>query len=471
MTHWTGKIARVVAISLLVGCQAAPLASGGALSFRFQYDNHQSTQFQIKAIPAGSQKIEVEISGEGLAAARKESFNLNSGTSTQTQTIKDLPSGPKQVTVKAISGDDVMASGSTNVEIKVGQTAKADLELKALKAASTVELEQVLPLNINLNASISGEGLDKAIERTATIESNQLSASLGNLPLGKKEIELTVSTLLGTQKITTPPFKLAFDVTAEGGTLKVGIQSIIKAKNFEDNLESLVLAADPLVLVGWINTIRSNPAKLKELFFLLPQSVQDRLRLNPLVSPYLPAPEEAPAPSPEPSASTEPLPSPEASVSPSPEVSASPVVEAESLFADVRLALQEPNRPLLLMLAPPEDILGRIRVLRPSEVINIEANTVWGLLIRSSYTGTMEVPFSASLKEVGGTDPTNNRSWNTGLRQKFTLNDTGFTGDIVPFKNDSTLVNVPAGTYNLIVSLKHPETGISESKAYTIQAN
>ncbi len=148
------------------------------------------------------------------------------------------------------------------------------------------------------------------------------------------------------------------------------------------------------------------------------------------------------------------------------------MVEADSLFADVRLALEEPNRPLLLMLAPPEDIAGRIRILLPGQQITIASNTAWGLLIRSNYTGDLEVPFSASLKEVGSTDlNTTTRTWNTGLRRRFTVNDTGFMGEIIPFKNDSTLINVPAGTYNLIVSLTHPETGEPEIQTYTIQAN
>jgi hypothetical protein len=472
MTHWTGKIARVAAISLLVGCQVSPLASGGALSFRFQYNNLQSSNFQIKAIPAGTEDIEIEISGEGLSVPRKESFKLAAGNTTHAKTIKDLPTGPKQVTVRALNGDDVMASGSANVEIEVGETAKAELELKALQAASTVELEQLLPLTISLKASISGEGLEQAVERTATIEATQLSGSFGNLPLGQKRASIVLSAPLGNQMVSAPALTFNFNVTADGGSLKLGAQSVLAA--FEANLEDMLKAANPLILLAWINAIRSNPDKLRELFFLLPKSAQDRLRQNPLVSEYLPAPEEMPVPSSEPttSPSSEPTASPVTEPSPSPEVTASPVVEAESLFADVRLALQKPEFPALVMLTPPEDIAGRIRVLQPGQQITIASNTMWGLLIRSSYTGAQEIPFSASLKEVESTDlNTTNRVWNTGLRQRFTVNDKGFMGEIIPFKSDGTLINVPSGTYNLIVSLKHPETGVLESQSYTIQAN
>lgn len=300
MNYFLGALCAVQ----LVGCQShGPLEPTGAVSLRFDMPARAvgPLAFSIKAIPAGTNRFDVEISGKGLDKAITQTIDAKDGHS-QSKTINGLPVGAKQVTVRAMLNQDVLASASTSVTIEAGKVAQAELDLTALQAEVTAQLESVLPLDLQIKCKFTGEGITTPVEKTITIPANQTTVALGVLPLGSKEAHLEMMAGASGQQVSAPALEQAFDVNPDGGTLSISASKVLSS--FSDHLESLLNQANPLVILAWLQQLRSNPARLAELYRLLPPATKARLRANPLVSDSLPPDDSTPGTSSSPAPTT-----------------------------------------------------------------------------------------------------------------------------------------------------------------------
>ena len=102
-----------------------------------------------------------------------------------------------------------------------------------------------------------------------------------------------------------------------------------------------------------VRQLRSNPERLKQLFFTLPLGARERLRQNPAVADFLPPESENPG-----------------------------GTATVASVTDVRLVLSQPLRPLLLLASPRRDAVGEARVLEPGGTVIPDQN-VWGLMVRT----------------------------------------------------------------------------------------
>lgn len=449
-----GYLAAAVLSLHLSACQSFPASPNtGAIRFQFALPASaaSSLDFRLQAVPAGTSGFEIEVSGAGLSAPLKQTLALQAGQS-QSKTISALPVGPKQVTVKAMLDQEVLASATTQVTIIAGEVARADLELQALKAAVTAELETVLPLDLQLKMKLSGDGLTPPQEKTITIPANQTSVALGALPLGSKQAQIEMSVQGNGQSASAPAIDSSFSVTATGGKVSIPANQVLSA--FSDKLEGLLGQANPLVLLAWIQKLQSNPARLRELFFLLPPAVRQRLRDNPLVSGSLPAESDAGsvASSPAPAASDEPAPAAETS-------------QTFGLLADSRLALSAPADPDALMTQPAANSPGEVRVLKPDDVILLGARSLWGLLMRTSYSGFDTVPYQVRVRRANG-DQAQLLALQGTMSRRYKLNGENFVGEVLTFGNQLSLT---AGVYDVAIDLRDPDSGKLEMTRYRIR--
>lgn len=126
----------VIGCSLLLASTACttptPISqsTSGSVKFKVQLPKAQQG-FKIKVIPAATRAFSIQISGAGMDSARQDTLTFDS-SGTASYKADKLPPGPKTVSVAALdAAGSELASGSTNVEIVPGQTATAELELKA----------------------------------------------------------------------------------------------------------------------------------------------------------------------------------------------------------------------------------------------------------------------------------------------------------------------------------------------------
>lgn len=463
MRRWMGKIPyAALTLSLLLACQTTtPPVSSGALSFRFQTPAANPGVFQLKAIPQGTEKIELLITGDGLQNPITRSFALGAAGSSHQETIPNLPVGNKQVRVQALNGQELLAQGTASVSIQANQTAQTEIELLPIVKLA---LAQPLPLDLAVKSLSQGQGLAQSQEAQAQVKAGEQSATLDFLPLGQKQItlELTLSVAQRSFKVTLPVSEL--EVKTSGNQISLSLEQVLNA--LSGQLSDLMdqFAKDPAAPLGlglWAAGMNQNhPGLLMQVFLKLPAAIQARLRQNPEIAKYLPL--ENAQPNPPASAA----PTSEPTAEPTPEASA---VSSEALIADARLAITRPERPVMVMLQPPQNVAGELRVLRPDDTIQLAANQVWGLLVRSSYSGTEEVPYGITLKAEGSTSP-GGRVWNGTLRQRFSLNQRNFSGEAVAFGGNAGIALEP-GKYTLQLTLKHPETAASEIASYQLQVN
>ena len=95
--------------------------------------------FSIKAIPANTSVIEVEVTGVGLNSSMK--FNLTKDA--PTKALQKVPVGSKLVTAVAKDSDGkVLARGESTIIIEGGKGNKVEVELKAVSTSSTINLDK-----------------------------------------------------------------------------------------------------------------------------------------------------------------------------------------------------------------------------------------------------------------------------------------------------------------------------------------
>lgn len=287
-----GKFSAGLALVLMTGCQDLALTSSGSKgSVRFRFEMPKAG-FALQAIPAGTNRFEIEISGEGLTAPRKE---MVTQADSNTKIITELPVGSKQVVVKALKDTELLANGTSSVTIAAGQTASAEVTLAEVLRVRpvSIKLEEPLPMDLVFKTRITGQGLSTTFEKEVTIAAEKTEASLGDLPLGAKEIQFTLTAVAGSKQVSVTPEPRNITVSESGATLDISAGSVISG--FGNDLESLLSSADSLKVLTWIQTLRARPARLRELFFMLPPAARQRLRQNPLVSSFLPEESEASA--------------------------------------------------------------------------------------------------------------------------------------------------------------------------------
>lgn len=284
----------------LAGCQN--YGATGALSLRFDMPAKAvgPLAFSLKAIPAGTNRFEVEISGKGLDKAVKETIEAKDGGSKKT--ISGLPVGEKQVSVRAMLNQDVLASASTSVNIEVGKVAQAELELKALQAAVMAQVESVLPVDLQLKCKFTGEGLSTPLEKTIAIKANEDSADLGLMPLGAKDATIEMTAITGSDQFSSPATTLAFKVSSDGGKMSISANQLIAA--FSDNLENILTHAAIDKLLGWVGVLQQDPERFRKFYNLLPEGAKLGLRRNPLVANLLPPDTSTPSSSSSPAPTT-----------------------------------------------------------------------------------------------------------------------------------------------------------------------
>lgn len=444
---WTRKLS-TWGLSLSLGLSACTVAppTTGQLRFSFQTPVHSQTQFHLQAIPAQTTRFQLEVSGSNLPEPIRASLNVDKNQSTQTHTLKELPAGPKTVKVQALENDKVLAEASQQVEIKAGEVNRVELELKAIVKQVLLELSEPLPLDAQLELTLSGEGLNAPKSQQLNLKANSKQLELGSLPPGNKQARLIFKAVNNSgQTITSEPISETFNVDSQGGgTLKISLDKLLAA--YLSQIDAL-LSLSPLQILSLIQQL--GPERLNELFAQLPADVQARLLQNPQVAAFITVrPSSSPSPTAEPQASA-----------PS---------ETNNLIADVRLALTTPEAPLLLMLTPPVNIPQRIRVLQAGQTHAIFPAQAWGLLVRSNYSGSGKVNYRLQLKRQDGNTQLELREGT--LSQRLRVNERDFVGDVLRLRNTDAPVNLPVGnTYVLTLTLKNTESEETQSAEYLIR--
>ncbi|MGE3725703.1 MAG: hypothetical protein AB7I41_09140 [Candidatus Sericytochromatia bacterium] len=138
------------AFLLTTACQeqnALTARSKGALSFTVAWPQGPSaakTGFVIQAIPDQTQKINLRIEGEGLAAPIERSLSRDAGENSDSVRI-DLPTGRKVVKVEAFDAKgQALAVDVRSVVIVGGQTQRLEMTLQPL-GLPTPSPEATLP--------------------------------------------------------------------------------------------------------------------------------------------------------------------------------------------------------------------------------------------------------------------------------------------------------------------------------------
>lgn len=126
---WAAFVSALISLNscALPGFSSASHSDQGKLRFSVLWPQLQA--FQIQLIPADTETLEVSISGQGLKASQVKTLTRK-GSRARLQV--ELPVGPKQVRVKALDANhQILADGSTQVEILPNQTVQAEVELQA----------------------------------------------------------------------------------------------------------------------------------------------------------------------------------------------------------------------------------------------------------------------------------------------------------------------------------------------------
>jgi len=457
-----GKLTLALTCSLaLIGCQSNGQMNTGQLSFQFQVPTAAPVQFQLQAIPAATERFEIEVSGKGLTKTRKVRIDINGSEGTQSHTMAELPTGNKTVIVKAFQANNLLAEASSDVKIIADKTARAVLELQPVAQESetgvgegdaVLLLNPALPLAVEVQIQVSGEGLEDTVRKTIRLRANQDKASLGVLPAGSKQARVVFSTEAAGQSIASEPETVDFDVPTDGqATLELSAAELLKS--YEQQLDKLLDGLTPLQLVALLGQV--SPEKLTELFEGLPADVQDRLRNNPTLSQFINFAEPTPAPTTAPS--TEPMPEP------TPEATAAPT--EDGLLMDVRFAMVSQERPNLVLARPAQTELGNIKLLTSGDSNTLFRSSAWGLFIRTHYTGPQQVNCVVKFTRDSDGQEVYLKEFQMGT--KFTVNEKGFTGAVALF-NEGQPVTLEPGAYTLQVQVTDPDTNELERGVYPL---
>jgi len=453
--RWMGSCALLLALSIgVAACQVGePLTTGG-LRFQFQTAS-KAVSFQIQAIPAATERFEIEVAGEGLSEPILQTVSLGAGLSSQTHTISALPVGSKTVYVKALGAAGLLAEARVIVMIEAGQMARAELDLVPVSAAQVrLRLLDTVPLDLSLDLTFQGAGLNEALRHQVTLPQGKQEAPLPDLPAGEKQVSMIFRAELNGRSFASPAQTETLQISAEGqGLLEISAENLLNA--FGNELDQLLDGITPAQLLALIAQL--GEARLRSIFSQLPPAVRLRILQNAKLSgftQFLPAPQASAAPSAAPTAR------------PAPEDSASPV-SASELFADVRLALVELANPQAVLLAAPQDEPGRLRILKPGESHFLFRTAAWALLIRTHYTGQSFISYGTELKRLSNGEVI----WrsNGELRSTLELNGESFISDAVYFRPNRSVLSLEPGQYELTLRAQNPSTQIPETLIYRLE--
>ncbi|MBT9547574.1 MAG: hypothetical protein IV090_19420 [Candidatus Sericytochromatia bacterium] len=372
MTH-AGKIPQTLLGLLLLGnmisCTQSPThpENTGKISFRLAFPNAQ-TGFALKAIPAGSRSYEIHISGTGLTEAKIVKISATPGETQKNHTVGELPVGPKQVRVTAFDENKALATASKEVTIVASQTTREEFDLRSALFALEVKLPRTVPLDIPVQAKVTGENiLNSGLALSSRFAAGSSSLTLSDLPEGKKQLVLSVQFKLNNQTLTSEAINK--EVTGKAG----------ETAQIEISLNEIANALIPTLL-------KQNLADLPNLLNQIPPELVELLRSNALLAAFLNN-----RPSPVPTAQPTPQPSPTQSVTPSP----SPSPENQELkleILDGRVVLRGLTVKELTMKDPGENLISladpEVRKLEPNADLEVRLNRqIHAAVIRLDYNG------------------------------------------------------------------------------------
>lgn len=206
--------------------------SSGSLQFQVQLPAQQSALFQLQAIPKNTNRLSLEISGQGLNTPYTETFTADSGENRFTRNIV-LPVGEKTIQVQAFQDEKLLAKGEATTTIQAGKKEQLTLTLSPVDTAPENALEitlaGIVPTDIPMTLRISGTGLAQALERKLTLPAGVNPTALLEeaFPPGEKRLEIRIQTPdgLGEQ---LPVIVENFTVSEEGGAeLELSLEALI----------------------------------------------------------------------------------------------------------------------------------------------------------------------------------------------------------------------------------------------------
>jgi hypothetical protein len=401
----TQTLLGLLIISSLANCAPAPITPNatGRISFKLAFPvAAKQTDFALKAIPSGTRRFEIEISGEGMTEPRKITLTAQ-GETEKKETVADLPVGTKTVSVTAFDESKALASASQDVVIKASETSSAEFDLRSVLFNLSIKLPQAVPIAIPIEAKISGDHVPTAgLTLTGNFAAGNPLLALGEIPEGNKQISLYFNFKLNNQEIKSE----AIVKTLIG---KAGV-----ASQLEISLNEIANALVPVLL-------KQNLADLPNLLNQIPPDLVELLRKNPLIAAFLltrpsPVPTAQPTPEPTPQPSTQPTAIPSPTATPANQ-------ELKLEILDGRVAL----RPLSLIKDSVDTLVSEtdpnIRLLTPNNNLQVPLNSrIFAAIIRLNYNGTDKPELNIQIKNLSDANaPINGRSFPAALTNKGVL--------------------------------------------------
>jgi hypothetical protein len=372
MTH-AGKIPHTLLGLLLLGnmtsCTQSPTNPGntantGKISFRLAFPNAQ-TGFALKAIPAGSRSYEIHISGTGLTEAKIVKISATPGETEKNHTVGELPIGPKQVRVTAFDENKALATASKEVTILASQTTREEFDLRSALFALEVKLPRTVPLDIPVQAKVTGENiLNSGLTLNSRFAAGSSSLTFSDLPEGKKQLALSVQFKINNQTLTSEAINK--EITGKAG----------ESAQIEISLNEIANALIPTLL-------KQNLADLPNLLNQIPPELVEILRSNALLAALLnnrpsPVPTAQPTPQPSPSASLEPSPAPTPEATVAPQDLKLEIFDGRVITRDINLQdldvdkLLERNDPEVRILTANVDLLVKRYTKMRSAIVRLD---------------------------------------------------------------------------------------------------
>lgn len=206
--------------------------TSGSLQFQVQLPAQSHTAFRLKALPEQTNRLQLEISGQGLSTPYTETFTTQTPGKQITRHLA-LPAGNKSIRVRAFEDEKLLAQGQGSVSIQTGKKSQLTLTLSPVDTPSEnslqITLAGIVPTRVPMRLRISGAGLPQALERTLVLPAGvsptvTLDASL---PPGEKRLEIHIETIDGLSK-PLPTITENFIVNEKGGAeLELSLEALI----------------------------------------------------------------------------------------------------------------------------------------------------------------------------------------------------------------------------------------------------
>lgn len=216
-----------------LGLSACHPDNSGSLQFQVQLPAQQSALFQLQAIPQNTNRLHLEISGQGLTNPYTETFTAKSGENRFTRNII-LPVGEKTIQVQAFQDETLLAKGEATTTIQTGKKEQLTLTLSPVDTAPEnalkITLAGIIPTDIPMTLRISGTGLAQALERKLTLPAgvNPTAVLEEALPPGEKRLEIRIQTADGLGE-KLPTIIENFTVSDErGAALQLSLEALIQ---------------------------------------------------------------------------------------------------------------------------------------------------------------------------------------------------------------------------------------------------